>query len=42
MTNRARIPALQDAIRHLHDRESRHVEAVHVHEKHEGKTVPVR
>jgi hypothetical protein len=28
----AGIPALQDAIRHLHGCESRHVETVHVHE----------
>jgi hypothetical protein len=29
----AGIPALVDAIRHLHGVESRHVETVHVHEK---------
>jgi hypothetical protein len=39
MTDPAGIPALQDAIRHLHGCESRHVETVHVHETHEGKTV---
>ena len=36
MTDPAGVPALQDAIRHLHGCESRHVETVHVHEKHEG------
>lgn len=39
MTDPAGIPALRDAIRHLHGCESRHVETVRVHEKHEGKTV---
>jgi hypothetical protein len=39
MPDPAGIPALQDAIRHLHGCESRHVETVHVREKHEGKTV---
>jgi hypothetical protein len=37
MTDHASIPALQDAIRHIHGCESQHVETVH--EKHEGKTV---
>jgi len=35
----AGIPALQDAIRHMHGCESRWIESVPVHEKHEGKTV---
>lgn len=35
----AGLPALQDAIRHMHGCESRWVESVPVHEKHEGKTV---
>ncbi len=33
MTDPAGIPALQDAIRHVHGCESEHVETVHVHEK---------
>ncbi len=33
MTDPAGLPALQDAIRHLHGCESRHVETVPVHEK---------
>jgi len=33
MTDPAGIPALLDAIRHLHGVEARHVETVHVHEK---------
>jgi len=33
----AGIPALQDAIRHLHGVESNHVETVHVREMHEGR-----
>jgi hypothetical protein len=35
----AGIPALQEAIRHLHGCESRWVESVPVHEKHDGDTV---
>ncbi|HEX2881389.1 MAG TPA: hypothetical protein VHO25_17795 [Polyangiaceae bacterium] len=35
----AGIPALQDAIRHLHGLESTWLESVPVHEKHEGQTV---
>ncbi len=35
----AGIPALQDAIRHLHGCESTWVESVPVHETHEGATV---
>lgn len=35
----AGIPALQDAIRHLEGVKSRHVETVHVHEKHKDETV---
>jgi hypothetical protein len=33
MTDPAGIPALQDAIRHLHGCGAKHVETVHVHEK---------
>lgn len=33
MTDPAGIPALIDAIRHLHDCEATHVETVHVHER---------
>lgn len=33
MTDPAGIPALLDAIHHLHGVEARHVETVHVHEK---------
>jgi hypothetical protein len=33
MTDPAGIPALIDAIRHLHDCGAKHVETVHVHEK---------
>jgi hypothetical protein len=32
MTDPAGLPALIDAIRHLHGAEARHVETVHVHE----------
>jgi hypothetical protein len=35
----AGIPALEDAIRHLHGCESRHVETAHVRELHEGLVV---
>lgn len=35
----AGIPALQDAIRHLHGLEATWLESVPVHEQHEGKTV---
>ena len=35
----AGIPALIEAIRHMHDCGAKHVETVHVHEKHEGETV---
>ncbi len=33
MTDPAGLPALIDAIRHLHDCGAKHVETVHVHEK---------
>jgi hypothetical protein len=39
MTDPAGIPALQDAIRHMHGCESRWVESVPVHEKHGDETV---
>jgi hypothetical protein len=39
MKDPAGIPALQDAIRHLHGLESTWLESVAVHEKHEGETV---
>lgn len=39
MQDPAGIPALQDAIRHLHGLESTWLESVAVHEEHEGKTV---
>ena len=39
MTDPASIPALQDAIRHLHGVESQHVETVHVREIHAGQLV---
>ena len=35
----AGLPALQDAIRHLHGLEATWLESVPVHEKHEGATV---
>lgn len=35
----AGIPALQDAIRHLHGLEAIWLESVPVHERHEGETV---
>lgn len=35
----AGIPALVDAILHLHGVEAKHVETKHVHEKHDGQTV---
>jgi len=35
----AGIPALLDAIRHVHGCEARWVESVRVHETHEGKIV---
>jgi hypothetical protein len=35
----AGIPALQDAIRHLHGLEATWLESVPVHEQHEGQTV---
>ena len=35
----AGIPALIDAIRHLHGCETTHRETVHVHETHEGEVV---
>jgi hypothetical protein len=35
----AGIPALQDAIRHLHGLEAKWLESVPVHEQHEGETV---
>jgi hypothetical protein len=39
MTDPAGIPALQDAIRHLHGVESEHVETAHVREMHKGALV---
>jgi hypothetical protein len=39
MTDAAGIPALQDAVRHLHGVESQHVETVHVREVHAGALV---
>lgn len=33
----AGVRALQDAIRHIEGMERKHVETVHVHERHEGK-----
>ncbi len=39
MKDPAGIPALQDAIRHLHGLESTWLESVPVHEEHDGKTV---
>src|SRR5690606_18399099 len=39
MDDPAGIPALQDAIRHLHGLDSTWLESVAVHEQHEGKTV---
>lgn len=39
MPDPAGLPALQDAIRHLHGVESRHVESVHVREEHHGELV---
>lgn len=35
----AGIPALTDAIRHLHGCDATHVETVHIHETHEGEVV---
>jgi hypothetical protein len=39
MTDPAGIPALQDAIRHLHGVEATHVETAHVREVHEDLVV---
>jgi len=39
MTDPAGIPALVDAIRHMHGCEARWVDSVPVHETYEGKTV---
>jgi len=39
MPDPAGVPALLDAIRHLEGVEARHIETVHVHERHEGETV---
>jgi hypothetical protein len=39
MTDPAGLPALVEAIRHLHGCEATWVESVPVHEKHRGKTV---
>jgi len=39
MTDPAGIPALVDAIRHMHGVEAKYVETVHVREEHEGKLV---
>jgi hypothetical protein len=38
-TDAAGLPAFQDAIRHVHECESRHVETVPLHETHDGETV---
>jgi hypothetical protein len=35
----AGIPALLDAIRHLHGVEAKHLETIHVDERHEGERV---
>jgi hypothetical protein len=35
----AGIPALKEAIRHLHGLEAKWIESVPVHEQHEGRTV---
>jgi hypothetical protein len=39
MTDPAGVPALVEAIRHMHGVEAKHVETVHVREEHEGKLV---
>jgi hypothetical protein len=39
MTAPACLPALLDAVRHMHGCEARWVESVLVHETHEGETV---
>lgn len=39
MSDPAGVAALLDAIRHLEGVEARHVETVHVHERHERETV---
>ena len=39
MTDPAGIPALHDAIRHLHGCEARHVATEHVREEHRGQLV---
>jgi hypothetical protein len=39
MTDAADIPALVEAIRHMHGYEAIHVTTVPVHKTHEGKTV---
>jgi hypothetical protein len=39
MSDPAGIPALQEAIRHLHGLEAKHVATEHVHETHGGETV---
>jgi hypothetical protein len=39
MTDAAGIPALQDAIRHLHGLEATWLESVPVHEQHDRETV---
>lgn len=39
MTDPAGIPALVEAIRHMHGVEAKHVETVHVRETHKGELV---
>ncbi len=39
MTDPSGIPALEDAIRHMHGVESEHLETVHVREMHESALV---
>jgi hypothetical protein len=39
MSDSAGIPALIDAIRHLHGVEAKHLETIHVDECHEGERV---
>lgn len=39
MTDLAGIPALIEAIRHMHGVEAAHIETVHVDERHEGERV---
>jgi hypothetical protein len=39
MSNPAGIPALVEAIRHMHGAEGKHLETVHVREEHQGALV---